>query len=1102
MKLTTPHKTWLLYNIRNFIRKDLYLRYLDSDILIQEIKKQLKENHSLKDICNNLPQEYKRSFRFHRKSDMFFIYPSIEFQLKSLVNCWKEIIEIKKTLNTEIKNFKPGHKAEEPDFEINEELVHDEIPYYIRDCFGQSASLTSQFKQEIPGKLKTHILSKITYIQVDYQKEYSKFRKRIIKTASKITHKGYSAFILQTDIKSFYHKINTLDIIRILEKKFPNTSKQLTESIRLLRKHCKSAELPIGWILSGPVADIILNIIHLEILKNKNADTHYISYVDDFVIINENAKEEKIDSLMKENFKDLENAFKTVLPRSKIEFHKEGDKVKKLFIEANAPGILDLNFFNFENTSLDPDPEFRWNGVSEFLLEADNDLTTNEKVQFLENLKKIKEKILNDEIKTWDEFSDYFNKIIYKLTTSGVKYIPSIVDLILTFSRSNSIQDQETIIRLNSIATELRKNMASANIWLSFLSIIKNHSSSVELIEWIQSQCLYVIKQYEFKKQEHDKELIHAWILLFISPKQNSTKLIDELAHVSFKSEFFLNEVRKNFFFEESQEAIKKLGINIENEWFIANYIRYQAYRDPESVMDCIVTISKIISTQTLSNYILEGLHTVSNFLTIDDIRELYRIICEDGGKESSPGQLLENLTHSFDDATKFIYELGPGEKIKFLRIQISRVNSHKPSSIPYIRSIQQNDIHIGMPQILITLLHLSNNIDNWKRIFLVKESTFDFANYISPVFFPEIFPEFSLPLLDSLKKVLSIKTSSILKRKCTPEELKEVREAFIFKDLEIIGENIVIQDAKNYSYGDLSRNKTIITIASTAFDIEKDWIPKNNFGHSEKTVIDLKKKIHQAITHAIKTRSNILIFPELCIPKKELINLLTKAASHNIVVIAGLETCTDSLKKYRNSTVISFPISPRLNAIPQNYVAYYQHKNYPAASEEHGLKIEGYEYVSGKSIFLFKDSPFGDFSVLTCSDFLTTSFKYYLKGKIQSLFIPAINKDNNTYSAVSESSARELYCYCIVCNNSEKGSSHVIGPYNKPHKRLIYSIHGKSSPSIGTIQIDIDSLKSMQSLTPIAIEEIRQDKDHTLFQLVDDFKQLPPDWNKFKLKT
>ena len=279
--------------------------------------------------------------------------------------------------------------------------------------------------------------------------------------------------------------------------------------------------------------------------------------------------------------------------------------------------------------------------------------------------------------------------------------------------------------------------------------------------------------------------------------------------------------------------------------------------------------------------------------------------------------------------------------------------------------------------------------------------------------------------------------------------------------------------------------------------DASNDLNFKNGFQYTAKARRLIDIKIRNSIDEAIKQKSSFLVFPEISLPRSYLQSYLRLLAGHDVILVAGLEYAVDINKNAYNSTIISVPVLRSASPGGRGYMVFEQIKNFPSAEESHHLQKAGFKYKNGDTVYIFKSTVWGDFAVLTCSDFLSLGFRWLLQGEVQSVFVPAQNRDSVTYDHISESCIRDLHCMAIVCNNPKEGSSHCYAPFYDKVKREKFKRVGISEPECHTFEIDPRIFKQNQTnasaLTPFRDPN---DKNNKAWGKFIEFKQLPPDWD------
>jgi hypothetical protein len=230
------------------------------------------------------------------------------------------------------------------------------------------------------------------------------------------------------------------------------------------------------------------------------------------------------------------------------------------------------------------------------------------------------------------------------------------------------------------------------------------------------------------------------------------------------------------------------------------------------------------------------------------------------------------------------------------------------------------------------------------------------------------------------------------------------------------------------------------------------------------------------------KVPPDIIVLPELAVPTGFEPQLRRMATQMQSVVIAGFdyregahsgEVHNEALlivpKRWRGKTMGSKSTTRRIG------------KTYAAPEEDKKLTAIGCAFKKDPSVWLFDGDSVGTFGVMVCYDFLDLERVAMYRGKVQHLFILALNKDATSFRHVAEAVSRMAFCNVVICNCGHYGGSLAVSPYRLSERRTIYQHAG---PSLATAQI-ID--------LPVASIDLHQ---HGLDPKKDgekEFKSLPP---------
>ena len=95
-------------------------------------------------------------------------------------------------------------------------------------------------------------------------------------------------------------------------------------------------------------------------------------------------------------------------------------------------------------------------------------------------------------------------------------------------------------------------------------------------------------------------------------------------------------------------------------------------------------------------------------------------------------------------------------------------------------------------------------------------------------------------------------------------------------------------------------------------------------------------------------------------------------------------------------------------------------------------------------------------YSTILCYEFTDITSRAAMKSKIELLFVPQLNKDTNYFSAIVESTARDLHCFVVQANTSAYGDSRITAPYKTESKNILQVKGGETDVvMIATLNVD-----------------------------------------------
>lgn len=1121
MRLTPKVRNWIYFNIRKFHTDDLYLKTLNANIINSDFKQILNHSSNTEELEANLDiPSFNKEFGFYRKDGLYFLYPSLKNQVMSLLDCWPEISSIYSSYYESSENDFESHE-DEP---FQEKLISGRKKKIKRKSFGNRANISSDFRSEPSATIHRHVMTSNRSIRVSFSYELNDFRKRAISELKKIEkRKKLNSYFIQTDLKSFFHCLN----LEILQRHLPKNIPKCREWLKKVYSTNPDGGLPIGWILSGFLADLLMRKFSSQIEKNeiqikRNLQLGHLTmlnYVDDliFFVSSKNKLEKK--TFLEDFCKTIQIEINNFFDSDSIKIHSsESPKTKFVELRESSLALMNSNWHDstFASYGKRETPNKKWSMLDEFLLPADNDLFLNERVQFYNNLKNLRAKVESGEIQSKNEFVPLLDKILYKMSLDR-KYLYTIVDTVFLYGSKRN--DLEELV---------------SKLWHALQKL--EDITCLELINFLNCLHSYI------KKKKHHIKIFHDYaskVKSFVSNNQRFKIYNDEQLLNSFLTKFYIAH----------PELINTLcdHANKDDLYFYKSSCAALNYSE-------ILVNSKIISVRGnpfLFFEVSKNLTQNSNSLdALKYLKIMVKNIESHDGKKRFILEYLENFSYEFvplfsrrqlEYLLKFLHEFeihGPViDEIENILVNYEYLKSFYSSiDVPHVTRFVVGTKVTGSKKLdknfeafrsLLFLKHYKpyafyreilglvvlacSNYKDALRVILYQYRTTDSFVFFSWNALPTSYNASSHILLGVVKKILASSTTSF-NVNTSPIAIDLVEE---IQSLHSLGgskvKKINLKEFEEYmSFDTLSfdqSNQIKLMIANVEIDIHKDFDARNDLKFTQSSLERVHEDVNRAILKAIKYDCDVICFPELTLPEKYLEYYYNLAGENDLIIIGGTEYELISSDEIANATVICFPTSRGANALGKKYHTYKQYKNFISIAEFAALKDikSKKEFYEGSELLLFESLKVHNFSILTCSDFLSLENKYLLQGQVQTIFVPAMNFDNTTYHHVSQSAIREMYCICVVCNNSFMGASHICAPFRDEWRRTLFRIEGKSLPKTHTITINPSVIKELQEIG--MDKKLQFDKNERLLSSTENeklksFKQVPPDWFKVGKKT
>jgi predicted amidohydrolase len=274
------------------------------------------------------------------------------------------------------------------------------------------------------------------------------------------------------------------------------------------------------------------------------------------------------------------------------------------------------------------------------------------------------------------------------------------------------------------------------------------------------------------------------------------------------------------------------------------------------------------------------------------------------------------------------------------------------------------------------------------------------------------------------------------------------------------------------------------VGLVQTNIDARSAWKagPRMTSDEQESTWEDIRSAFRSF--SALSPTPDIVLLPELALPRGQINSLRTAAASLGSIVIAGLDYKIEhKTKTVWNEAMVMVPASRR--SIPPKVPAFVNiGKTFPAPGEHAKLQQSGWRFRGDPKLWLFRSDDIGDFGVSICYDLMDLERALLYQGRVHHMFVIAYNQDTESFRHHAESLARTLYCNMVICNTGFFGGSIAVSPYYEPWRRTVYRHDGNDMFATQVISLPVQSLDDAQLAAPTSSQKRL-------------FKSLPPGWRR-----
>lgn len=238
---------------------------------------------------------------------------------------------------------------------------------------------------------------------------------------------------------------------------------------------------------------------------------------------------------------------------------------------------------------------------------------------------------------------------------------------------------------------------------------------------------------------------------------------------------------------------------------------------------------------------------------------------------------------------------------------------------------------------------------------------------------------------------------------------------------------------------------------------LEENHVVESLKQPEKQLTLENKQKLFRALNAAKEEKIEILVFPEFYLPMIWLSDIMKFITDNKITVITGMKYIKSKKGELHNNVCNLIPVKSGVKFFQT--IVLIREKNYYAPNEKIEILKNGYCYKETEHpIYIIVKNKEYRYCIVLCYEFTDIYVRAFLKGKIDILFVPQLNRDTGYFSAIVTSSARDLHCFIVQANTAVYGDSRITAPYRSLEKDLI-RIKGGDNDVILASQLEVGNL-------------------------------------------
>ncbi len=465
---------------------------------------------------------------------------------------------------------------------------------------------------------------------------------------------------------------------------------------------------------------------------------------------------------------------------------------------------------------------------------------------------------------------------------------------------------------------------------------------------------------------------------------------------------------------------------------------------------------------------------------------------------------LLLKLDIAISLAIGLDFERGNLKRHKPMALKMRSANmiNHNMVSFPLVNYAHDENIE-DIPLINMDLEKILSDVSIRKRIFRLDDNKIKWSPrfiHLNELYFCVFY--FSI---GTERQIINKDNEEIFKRYLKMNGLSQNipnpimnEEEKVYNDYNIIKKDVSIMEFHK-------NNMTKIGLVNANID-EKEVINILLHPNGGMTV-ERKQNLYKVLNAAKEEGVNYIIFPEFYMPALWLNDVGKFIKQYGITVITGLQYIVCGKTAYNFVCVLKSTCG---KTFFKNIIPFFREKNYYAPEERMELAALKYTCKNpDKAVYYRFDNGFEKFGTILCFEFTDIASRCIMKGELDFLCVPQLNRDTNYFSSIVEATARDLHTLVVQANTSKYGDSRITGPYKTDFKDIL-KIKGGENEILIVGKLELKKLQDFRANYYSRFEKqvdrcLTCKKVHSLEQLLvkcpkckgkkENIKGLPPNW-------